>query len=246
MHYSHTIAVDDSPMELLIAQPRGGGPFPSLLVGMHNPAHAGLAADEFSIHTAERFAAEGYISVTPNPYHRWPSDEPIVEKQEKLDDGQIITDLTAGLAHLSAMQNVDSSRLGITGYCFGGMLSWLGAVHNPTLKACAIFWGGGINVGRPEGSQPPIKLADRMPCPIIGFFGNDDSRPSPTDVDEYAAALEAAGKPYAFHRYDGAGHAFQNFTSEERYRKAASDDAWEKVLAFFAQHLGEVSASRSK
>lgn len=76
-----------------------------------------------------------------------------------------------------------------------------------------------------------------MPCPVIGFFGNEDTRPSPGDVDEYAAALEAAGKSFEFHCYDDAGHAFQNFTSDERYRKDASDDAWTKVLAFFGQYL---------
>jgi carboxymethylenebutenolidase len=243
MHFSDTIVVDGSPMELVVAQPDGDRPFPGLLIGMHNPAHASLAADEFTTATAERFAAEGYVSLTLNPYHRWPADEPLAEKREKLDDRQIVTDLSAGLAHLSAMKNVDSAHLGITGYCFGGMLSWLGAVHNPTLKACAMFWGGGINAGRPEGSQPPIDLADRMPCPVMGFFGNDDSRPSPADVDEYAAALEAAGKTFEFHRYDGAGHAFQNFTSEERYRKEASDDAWARVLAFFAENLKGASAT---
>ncbi len=237
MPHSETIAVDGSPMELVIGQPDGEGPFPGLLIGMHNPAHASLADDLFTIATAERFAAEGYVSVTANPYHRWPAEQPLAEKVEKLDDKLILTDLNAGLLRLCEMQNVDTARLGVTGYCFGGMLSWLAAVNNPTIKACAMFWGGGINAGRPAGSQPPIELADCMPCPVIGFFGNDDTRPSPADVDEYAAALEAAGKSFEFHRYDGAGHAFQNFTSDERYRKDASDDAWAKVLAFFGQHL---------
>ena len=237
MHHSETIAVNGSPMELVIAQPDGDGPFPGLLIGMHNPAHASLADDLFTTDTAERFAAQGYVSVTPNPYHRWPADQPIADKREKLDDKNILTDLNAGLARLSEMQNVDTARLGVTGYCFGGMLSWLAAVNNPNFKACAMFWGGGINAGRPEGSQAPMELADRMPCPVIGFFGNEDTRPSPGDVDEYAAALEAAGKSFEFHRYDDAGHAFQNFTSDERYRKDASDDAWTKVLAFFGQYL---------
>ena len=237
MHHSETIAVDGTPMELVVAQPDGEGPFPGLLVGMHNPAHASLADDLFTTDTAERFAAAGYVSVTPNPYHRWPADEPMASKLEKLADKDILVDLNAGLARLREMPNVDAARLGVTGYCFGGMLSWLAAVHNPNFKACAMFWGGGINAGRPEGSQPPIELADRMPCPVIGFFGNDDTRPSPADVDEYAAALEATGKSFEFHRYDGAGHSFQNFTSDERYRKEASDDAWAKVLAFFEQHL---------
>ena len=237
MHRNEFITVDGSEMELLISEPEGDGPFPGLMVGMHNPAHASLIGDVFTTDLADRFAANGYVSVTPNPYHRWPAEQPMSEKRTKLDDRQILADLDAGYQSLTSLDSVDAGHLGITGYCFGGMLSWLGAVNNPNYKACAIFWGGGINAGRPEGSQPPIELADRMPCPVMGFFGNDDARPSPADVDEYAAALEGAGKEFEFHRYDGAGHAFQNFTNEERYRKEASDDAWKKVLAFFGQTL---------
>ena len=57
------------------------------------------------------------------------------------------------------------------------------------------------------------------------------------DVDDYEAALKAADVEYTFYRYDGAGHAFQNFPTPERYREAQSEDAWEKTLAFFNRHL---------
>jgi carboxymethylenebutenolidase len=73
---------------------------------------------------------------------------------------------------------------------------------------------------------------------MIGFFGNDDTNPTPEDVDDYEAALANAGIEHVFHRYDGAGHAFQSFNNPERYRKEASEDAWRKVLAFFADQLG--------
>ena len=88
-----------------------------------------------------------------------------------------------------------------------------------------------------EGNPPAIDLAPKIPCPVIGFFGNDDQNPSPEDVDDYGTALTNAGVEHTFHRYDGAGHAFQSFNNEESYRHEASEDAWEKVLAFFARHL---------
>ena len=72
--------------------------------------------------------------------------------------------------------------------------------------------------------------------PYIGF-GNDDQNPSPADVDDYEAALKNAGVAYTFHRYDGAGHAFQWKENPDRYRESASEDAWDKVLAFFDTHL---------
>lgn len=88
-----------------------------------------------------------------------------------------------------------------------------------------------------EGNPPPIELADHIKCPVIGFFGNEDKNPTPSDVDDYAAALTRAGVEHRFHVYKGAGHAFQNFPSEERYREEASEDAWEKVLDFLSKHL---------
>ncbi|MCZ6871160.1 MAG: dienelactone hydrolase family protein [Gammaproteobacteria bacterium] len=74
-------------------------------------------------------------------------------------------------------------------------------------------------------------------CPVAGFFGNDDRNPPPEDVDDYSAALSAAGVEHTFHRYDGAGHAFQSFNSERAYRPEQSEDASEKVLAFMAERL---------
>lgn len=61
--------------------------------------------------------------------------------------------------------------------------------------------------------------------------------PEPADVDDYDEALSAAGVRHVFHRYAGAGHAFQNFPTPERYRHEASEDAWGKVLEFFGKHL---------
>ncbi len=85
--------------------------------------------------------------------------------------------------------------------------------------------------------MPPITLAARIPCPVLGIFGNDDGNPSPADVDDLDAALSAAGVAHHFHRYDGAGHGFQDFGDETRYREAAAADAWGKLLAFFAAEL---------
>ncbi|MGA0805958.1 MAG: dienelactone hydrolase family protein, partial [Pseudohongiellaceae bacterium] len=88
------------------------------------------------------------------------------------------------------------------------------------------------------GNVPPIDLARHISCPVIGFYGNEDSNPSPQDVEDYSAALSAAGIAHEFHQYDGAGHAFQNFPLPERFNAAASADAWEKLLDFLADKLG--------
>ena len=88
-----------------------------------------------------------------------------------------------------------------------------------------------------ENNPPVIDLASDINCPVIGFFGNDDENPSPEDVDDYSKALNEGGVEHHFYRYDNAGHAFQSFNSEDKFRSEASEDAWEKVLDFFQEKL---------
>ncbi|MBT3792859.1 MAG: dienelactone hydrolase family protein, partial [Rhodospirillales bacterium] len=113
----------------------------------------------------------------------------------------------------------------------------LGACHNPDYKACAVLYGGRIKTGLGDGSVSLITLADQIPCPVLGIFGNDDKNPSPDDVDDLDKALDAVGVEHVFHQSDGAGHGFQDFVNTDRYRQVQSDDAWEKLLAFFDAKL---------
>jgi carboxymethylenebutenolidase len=85
---------------------------------------------------------------------------------------------------------------------------------------------------------PAIDLADQINCPMMGVFGNDDQNPSPADVDEMSAALTKAGVAHEFHRYDGAGHGFQDDTNPERFRAEQSADAWKKIFAFLKTTMG--------
>jgi carboxymethylenebutenolidase len=95
-------------------------------------------------------------------------------------------------------------------HCWGGRVAWLGACMLPALRACAIFYGGRIKLAMGD-QPPPIELASRIRCPVMGFFGEEDQNPTPADVDDYEKTPSNAGVEYTFHRYTGAGHAFQNF-----------------------------------
>ena len=88
-----------------------------------------------------------------------------------------------------------------------------------------------------ENNTPAIDLAQNINCPVIGFFGNEDGNPSPEDVDDYSKALKEGGVENKFYRYDNAGHAFQSFNSEDKFRSEASEDAWGKVFDFFQKKL---------
>tara|TARA_Y100001933_G_scaffold58430_1_gene58448 strand:- start:1293 stop:2027 length:735 start_codon:yes stop_codon:yes gene_type:complete len=235
-----TVSVQGSPMEIFRFAPAGGsGPRPALVLAQHIPVgHTGIEHDTFTLETARRFARAGYAVAVPFIFHWWPKAETIERKRAEARDDWMVADMTAAFDALAADPGVDPSRIGAVGHCWGGRVAWLAACHLPELAACAIFYGGRIKLAMGPDSVPPIDLAGRIRCPVIGFFGNDDANPSPADVDDYAAALAAAGVEHGFHRYDGAGHAFQNFPTPERYREAASEDAWDKVLAFFQRTLG--------
>ena len=238
MYESTTLNVQGTPMHTLIFEPLGAGPHPGLVIAQHLPvAHAGLEKDPFTLEVGERYAAAGYVCAIPFIFHWWPQEEEMGVKVKAFRDDRTLADLDAAYQFLSGKDNVDATRIGILGHCWGGRVAWLGCCHNPDYKACAVFYGGRIKISFADGGPPPIELASRIPCPVLGIFGNEDQSPSTEDVDDYESALKAAGVAAEFHRYDGAGHGFQDFTNADRFRKAHSDDAWEKVLAFLNQQL---------
>jgi len=216
---------------------------PGLILLQHLPVgHTGLENDEFTLQTAARFARHGYVVAVPFLFHWWPKSADVQLKRDESRDDRLRLDVRAAFSLLEQRADVDPGAIGAAGHCWGGRVAWLAACHLPRLAAAAIFYGGRVKVPLGAGNPPPIELASQIRCPIIGFFGQEDQNPPPSDVDDYSAALRAAGVRHTFHRYAGAGHAFQNFPTPERYRPEASEDAWAKVLAFFARELGAARA----
>ena len=238
MYEKRTVDIQGSPMEVLSFVPEGPGPFPGIVVAQHLPiAHEGLEKDPFTIDVGERLAKAGYVSVTPCVFHWWDPEEDIAVKREEFRDDRAVADYNAAFDMLVRSDKVDESRIGIMGHCWGGRLSWLHACHNDQYKALVTLYGGRIKLGMGDGAIAPIDLCGRMACPVMGIFGNEDANPSLADVDDLDAALTKAGVAHEFHRYDGAGHGFQDFCNDERYRREASDDAWDKLLGFLDENL---------
>lgn len=238
MHHIHTVTVKGSPMEIFMFEPEGEGSHPGIVLAQHIPSgHSGVEKDVFTLKTAQRFAENGYAVAVPFIFHWWPKTDDIQVKREGFRDDWTTLDLQATFDYLASGENVDADRIGIVGHCWGGRVSWLGACHNPKLAACAIFYGGRIKVQMGPNTPPAIELASNIKCPVAGFFGNEDQNPSPEDVNDYEAALTAAGVPHVFNRYDDTGHAFQSFDSPEKFRPVSSEDAWMKVLAFLKEKL---------
>lgn len=232
-----TVTIEDSEMDVWITEPDGNGPFPGLVIAMHAPAHIGIENDPFQVDILERYASAGYVCVAPFLYHRLPLTDSLEDKSAQMRDDHLVMDIEAAVSILEGMDSVDNERTGILGHCMGGRVAWLAACHIDTFKAAVVLYGGAIKVARGELGVPPIELAANIPCPVLGLFGNDDQNPSPDDVDDYETALIEADIDYAFHRYDGAGHAFQDFNRPERHNKKASDDARAKILGFLHERL---------
>ncbi len=238
MYRSVSLDVHGQSMHTLVFEPEGAGPHPGVVIAQHLPvAHEGLEKDPFTLDLGERYAAAGYVCVIPFIFHWWPEDEDIAVKRDAFRDDWTVADLDAAYTLLSGMASVDASRIGILGHCWGGRVAWLGACHNADYKACIVFYGGRVKIAFADGATPPIELAGNIKCPVLGIFGNEDQGPSPEDVTDYEAALKNATVPYEFHRYDGAGHGFQDFHDSNRYRQTQSEDAWEKAIAFLDQHV---------
>jgi len=239
MYNVENITVQGSPMEVLVFQPEGAGPYPGVVVAQHLPvAHRGLQKDPFTIDVGERFAAAGYACIIPHVFHWWPADEDIAVKRAEFRDDRTVADLNAAYAMLAGLDSVDSSRIAIMGHCWGGRVTWVGACSNPDYKAAIMLYGGRVKLAM--GGVPAIELAGQINCPMMGLFGNDDQNPSPADVDDMSAALTAAGIAHEFHRYDGAGHGFQDYTNPERFRAEQSADAWKKIFAFLDTTIASI------
>ena len=235
------VSVGDSPMPIYTAHPDGGGKSPAVIVIQEI---FGVNNDVRSI--ADRFANEGYFAAAPELFHRSGKgvDIPFSEMQQafgergKLSNDDITADVQATLNYLRSNPDVDADNIGIVGFCFGGMVSYLGSTMDG-IKAAAVYYGGGI-LPRPDSPEGTPRLlddtADAVQAPIIGFWGDEDGGIPVSNIEEIERVLKEKGKSIENHVYEGAGHGF--FCTERgSYNEAASADSWPKALAFFGAHL---------
>ena len=219
------------PMNVYVATPEGKGPFPAVLLMFHR---AGI--DEFTRDRADRLARAGYIAAAPDLFHRMPPDteNPLT----LLDDVHITEDIAATVGHIKG-KPACNGKLAILGHCMGGRIAFLGAAVNPAFSAAVIYYCGNMFKPWGEGVPTPFERLSGLKGPVIGFFGNDDKNPSPDDVTKIDQALTKIGIQHEFHRYDGAGHAFQNFVRDDVHRPTQANDAWAKTLTFLRRELAE-------
>jgi carboxymethylenebutenolidase len=233
MARSDTIQVAGHPMRVYLDMPAGRASAPGVVVIMHGP---GL--DRFIEDRVEDLARQGYVAAAPDLYHRQPSDvADMMARISQLKDPEIVADVDATVAHMRGLPRPNVTELAVLGFCMGGRITYMLAGARPnTWKAAGVFYGG--NIMKNWGEAPtPLELTKNIACPMIGFFGAEDQNPSTADVHKIDAELTKFGKSHEFHMYDGAGHAFLNFTNADRYRETQAKDAWEKMSAFLGRQV---------
>jgi carboxymethylenebutenolidase len=222
-----------------LARPAAGEPAPGIVAVHHLPGW-----DEFYRELADRLARHGYTVICPDLYCRFGHGTPddvaaSVRSQGGVRDDSVVADCAAALSWLKALPS-SSGKAGIIGTCSGGRHALLAASRVAGFDAVADLWGGGVVAAKEELSPArpvaPIDYTAGLSAPLLGLFGNDDSHPSPAQVDQHEAELKRHGKAYEFHRYDGASHGFFYYHTP-MYRPEAAMDGWAKVFGFFSRQL---------
>lgn len=230
-----SIPVEDGDIPGYLARPEGEGPFPVVLV----------VQEIFGVHehikdVCRRFAHEGYLAIAPEMFYRQGDVsglrdfDAILAIVRQVPDAQVMEDLDAAVAY-AAGQHGNVARLGITGFCWGGRITWLYSAHSELLRA-GVAWYGRVT-GEASELQPrhPVDVAAELHAPVLGLYGGQDTGIPMSEVEKMQAALAAADSPSTFHIYPDAPHAF--FADyRPSYREDAAADAWPRALAWFRDH----------
>ena len=223
-------------MPAYYARPKeANGPLPVVLV----------VQEIFGVHEhirdiCRRLALEGYLAVAPelycregdpNDYHDIPTL--FSELVSKVPDSQVLSDLDHA-ANWAGRNGGDIRRMGITGFCWGGRISWLYAAHNPQLRAAVAWYGRLIGEKTMKQQKHPIDIAVDLGAPVLGLYGGQDDGIPLESVEQMRQALHAANAKAEIVVYPDAGHAF-NADYRPSYHAESAQDGWARMLTWFKQ-----------
>jgi carboxymethylenebutenolidase len=212
------------------------GPHPTLLVvqeifGLH----------EYIRDICRRFAKLGYLAIAPALYAR--QGDPLAVE----DISTIMSDIVARVADAQVMSDLDATadwafkhggdvtRLGITGFCWGGRIVWLYAAHSDRLKAGVAWYGRLVGEATPLTPRHPLDIATQIKAPVLGLYGGADQGIPVETVDQMKAALRGAQVPWEIKVYPDTPHGF--FADyRPSYREAAAQDGWKKSVEWLQKH----------
>jgi len=218
------------------AMPATGGPFPTILV-----VHEIFGVHEHIKDICRRLAKLGYFAVAPLLYSREGDVSSLSDVQAimavvaKVPDNEVASDLDATVAWAKSTGKADTTKLGITGFCWGGRQVWLYAAHNPGVKA-AVAWYGPLQIPTSDlRPKNPIDLASQINAPVLGLYGGADNGIPVAQIEQMRAALKTAGKKSEIVIYPDTPHGF-NADYRPSYRPEAAKDGWKRMHSWFQQN----------
>jgi carboxymethylenebutenolidase len=191
-----------------------------------------------------RFAKLGYLAVAPEMYARQGDVSKITNINEimpivsKVPDAQVMSDLDAAVAW-AKKNSGNTSKLAVTGFCWGGRVVWLYAAHNPSLKA-GVAWYGRLAPPPPERANPlqpthPLEIVKDLKAPVLGLYGGADQGIPNDTVEQMRNALKELNKPSEIKLYPDTPHGF-HADYRASYRKEQAQDGWNLLLAWFKKN----------
>lgn len=232
-----TIPVGDFKMPAYRAMPASAaGKMPVVLV----------VSEIFGVHehiadVARRFAKLGYLAIAPELFVRQGDagsygeiSKLMAEVVSKVPDAQVMGDLDACVAWAAA-NGGDTQRVGVTGFCWGGRITWLYAAHSNKVKAAVAWYGRVVGPTDPLHPAQPIELVGKINAPVLGLYGSEDQGIPVASVEQMKAALingSPASRKSQFVVYPGAQHAF-HADYRPSYNKDSAEDGWKRCVAWF-------------
>ncbi len=230
-NYTNTVIenADGSGVNAWVARPAGAANADETLPAVIM-IHEFWGMREEIVGKAEALAQEGYVVVAPDTYRGATTNwiPRAIWLSLTTPDDRVHSDLDAVNAWLAQQPDVDPARVVVMGFCYGGGKALSYSLTGANVAATGVFYGSLISEAQ--------RLA-QLPGPVLGIFGELDTRPSPDDVRAFEAGLKEAGIPHEIAIYPGVGHAF--VTSIEAIRTDPTQAAaWDQFLSW----LREVTA----
>ncbi|NJL88369.1 MAG: dienelactone hydrolase family protein [Coleofasciculaceae cyanobacterium SM2_1_6] len=219
------------------AMPATGSSFPIVLV----------VQEIFGVHehiqdVCRRFAKLGYCAIAPEMFFRQGDVSQLTDVQQiigtvvsKVPDAQVMSDLDAAVAWAAASSQGDRSRIGITGFCWGGRITWLYAAHNPSIKAGVAWYGRLVGNSTELNPRHPIDIAPTLTVPVLGLYGGNDTGIPNDTVARMQQALATGRSGSDILLYPATPHAF-HADYRPSYRKEEAMDGWRRLQAWFKTH----------
>lgn len=237
------VSVANFPVPLFFARPQGKKNLPVVLV-----VHEIFGVHEYIADVCRRFAQAGYLAIAPELYARQgdPGSYGEIAKLwnelvTKVPDAQVIADLD-GAVQWAGVNGGNVHQVGITGFCWGGRITWLYAERSPHAKAGVAWYGSLVGEVSDLKPQHPLDLAAGIRAPVLGLYGGQDDGIPLTDVNRMKDALAEAGRrgnaaarASQFVVYPQAPHAF-HADYRPTYRQEAAEDGFRRALEWFKGH----------